>query len=68
MIVWVSKHIITKPYEYQKDKHVDFAGLDGRTPASRQAGLPYQGRSHQPRVGKDEKSAEAIVDTVNEPQ
>lgn len=31
MIVWVSKHIITKPYEYQKDNHVDFAGLDGRT-------------------------------------
>lgn len=30
MIIWVSKHIITKPYEYQKDNHVDSAGLDGR--------------------------------------
>ena len=30
--------------------------------------LPYQGRSHQPRVGYGEKSAEAIVLTVNELQ
>jgi len=28
--------------------------------------LPYQGRSHQPRVGYDEKSAEAIVVNSNE--
>jgi len=31
MFIWVSKHIIAKPYERQNDKHVDSAGLDGRT-------------------------------------
>ena len=30
--------------------------------------LPYRGRSHEPRVGCNEKSAEAIVLTVNELQ
>ena len=30
MIIRVSKHIIAKPDEYQKDKHVDAAGIGGR--------------------------------------
>jgi hypothetical protein len=30
MFIRVSNHIITKPNEYQKDKHVDAAGIGGR--------------------------------------
>ncbi len=30
MIIRVSKHIIAKPDEYQKENHVDAAGIGGR--------------------------------------
>jgi len=30
MFIWVSNHIIAKPNEYQKNKHVDAAGIGGR--------------------------------------
>jgi len=30
IIIWVSKHIIAKPYEHQKDNYVDTAGIGGR--------------------------------------
>ena len=65
---WVSKHIIVKPYEYQKRIYVDVAGIDISLRGAEYS--PYRGRSRLLRVA-DEKSqgrlpAEAIVLISNE--
>ena len=64
---WVSKHIIVKPYEYQKRICVDVAGID--------ISLPAAGRDIHLTEGdlglhvlQTEKSAEAIVPISDELQ
>ena len=60
MFIWVSKHIIAKPNEYQKDKHVDAAGIGGRKML-----LPGEALTS---VNFVRESADAIVAIGNEPQ
>ncbi len=79
MFIRVSEHIITKPNEYQKDKHVDAAegGALRKCPEDifSERASPCDRRKENaltwgglPNHGLDwEKSADAIVATGNEP-